>query len=180
MATAATVPSQTPATEQARKPGGTRSPAPLRPPAPLKASQLPIIRLAASLRDSLASDNGSPPIASRCSSAGAVAPYLLQDTPHTYARRGAPAAPTGPGSNCRLDFMLATLVGNGAAWSVATLPAIKGPANPPTNAILRVRMFSSVSCWEIPQARTAARAELGPLGIILDRIGRSASRPLSP
>jgi hypothetical protein len=42
----------------------TRSPAPLRPPAPLKASQLPIIRLAASLRDSLSSDNGSPPIAS--------------------------------------------------------------------------------------------------------------------
>jgi hypothetical protein len=24
-------------------------------------------------------------------------------------------------------------------------------------------MFSSVGCWEIPQARTAARAELGPL-----------------
>jgi hypothetical protein len=34
------------------------------PPAPIKASQLPIIRLAASLRDSLSSDNGSPPIAS--------------------------------------------------------------------------------------------------------------------
>jgi hypothetical protein len=26
-------------------------------------------------------------------------------------------------------------------------------------------MFSSVGCWEIPQARTAARAELGPLGV---------------
>jgi hypothetical protein len=52
--------------------------------------------------------------------------------------------------------MLATLVGNGAAWSVATLPAIKVPANPPTNAILRVRMFSSVSCWEIPQAKKAS------------------------
>jgi hypothetical protein len=51
--------------------------------------------------------------------------------------------------------MLATLVGNGAAWSVATLPAIKVPANPPTNAILRVRMFSSVS-WEVPQAKTAS------------------------
>src|SRR6266568_6024108 len=59
MATAATVPTRTPATEQARRPGGTRSPAPLRPPAPLKASQLPIIRPAASLRDSLSSDNGS-------------------------------------------------------------------------------------------------------------------------
>ena len=33
-----------------------------------------------------------------------------------------PAAPAGAGSNCRqpLDFMLATLVGNGAAWSVAS------------------------------------------------------------
>jgi hypothetical protein len=29
-----------------------------------------------------------------------------------------------------LDFMLATLVGNGAAWSVATLPAIKGQLAP--------------------------------------------------
>jgi hypothetical protein len=34
------------------------------PPTPIKASQLPIIRPAASLRDSLSSDNGSPPIAS--------------------------------------------------------------------------------------------------------------------
>src|SRR6476660_1651069 len=95
MATAATVPTRTPATEQARKPGGSRSSAPLRPPAPLKASQQPIIRLAASLRDSLSSDNGSPPIASWCSSG---APWrrttLLQDTPHTYARRGA-LRPTG-------------------------------------------------------------------------------------
>ena len=55
MATAATVPTRTPATEQARKPGGTRS------PAPLKASQLPIIRLAAPLGDSLSPDKGSPP-----------------------------------------------------------------------------------------------------------------------
>ena len=59
-----------------------------RPPAPLKASQLPIIRPATSLRDSMSSDNGS------------------------------------------LDFMLATLVGNGAAWSVATLPAIKVNSHP--------------------------------------------------
>src|SRR5712671_3905429 len=36
MASAATVPTRTPATEQARKPGGTRSPAPLRPPAPAR------------------------------------------------------------------------------------------------------------------------------------------------
>src|SRR5258706_1201497 len=65
MATAATVPTRPPATEQARKPGGTRSPAPFRPPAPLKASQQPIIRLAASLGDSLSSDNGKPSRASR-------------------------------------------------------------------------------------------------------------------
>jgi hypothetical protein len=45
-----------------------------------------------------------------------------------------------------MDFMLATLVGKGARESVATLPAIKAPANPPINAILRVRIFSSVNC----------------------------------
>ncbi len=43
---------------------GNPFPAPLRPPAPLKASQLPIIRPATSLRDSMSSDNGSPPTAS--------------------------------------------------------------------------------------------------------------------
>ena len=95
MATAATVPTRMPATEQARKPGGTRSPAPLRPPAPLKASQLPIIRLAASLGDSLSSDTEKPSdrelmfVSGR---RGAVITTLLQDMPHTYARRGAPAA----------------------------------------------------------------------------------------
>ena len=49
---------------------------------------------------------------------GAVITTLLQDTWHTLM----PAAPAGAGSNCRqpLDFMLATLVGNGAAWSVAS------------------------------------------------------------
>jgi hypothetical protein len=56
------------------------------------------------------------------------------------------------------------------------LPAIEAPANPPTNAILRVRMFSSVSCWEIPQARTAARAELGPRGV--NRVVVTLGRPL--
>jgi hypothetical protein len=29
-----------------------------------------------------------------------------------------------------IDFMLATLVGNGAAWSVATLPAIEVNSHP--------------------------------------------------
>ena len=32
--------------------------------------------------------------------------------------------------NGSLDFMLATLVGNGAAWRVATLPAIKVNSHP--------------------------------------------------
>jgi hypothetical protein len=36
--------------------------------------------------------------------------------------------------NGSLDFMLATLVGNGAAWSVATLPAIK-----PFQRLVKVR-----------------------------------------
>src|SRR6267142_7069236 len=99
MATAATVPSRTPATEQARKPGGTRSPAPLR------ASQLPIIRLAASLGDSLSSDTEKPSdrelmfVSGR---RGAVITTLLQDMPHTLmpaARRA--SRPTGAGSNCR-------------------------------------------------------------------------------
>ena len=49
------------------------------------------------------------------------------------------------------------------------LPAIEAPANPPTNSILRVRMFSS--CREIPQARTVARGirsvkvKLSPRGV---------------
>src|SRR6266436_3838164 len=97
MAIAATVSTRTLAPEQARKPGATRSPAaPLRPPAPLKASQLPIIRLAASLGDSLSSDTEKPSdrelmfVSGR---RGAVITTLLQDMPHTYARRGAPAAP---------------------------------------------------------------------------------------
>ena len=96
MAAAATVPTQTPATEQARKPGGTRSPGATPPPAPLKASQLPIIRLAASLRDSLSSDNGSPPIASRCSSG---APWR-RTTSFKTRRTLVPAAGTFP------DFVL--------------------------------------------------------------------------
>ncbi len=37
-------------------------------------------------------------------------------------------------------------------------------------------MFSSVGCWEIPQARTAARAELGPLGV--NSAVLSVGRPL--
>jgi hypothetical protein len=56
-ATTATVPTRMSATVQAREPGGTRS------PAPLKASQLPMIRPADLRRNSLPSDNGSPPIA---------------------------------------------------------------------------------------------------------------------
>ena len=79
MVSAATVPTPTPATEQATKPGGTRSPALLRPPAPLKASQVPIIRLAASLGDSLSRITEAA-LRSRAdvSSAGAVAPYSFK------------------------------------------------------------------------------------------------------
>jgi len=82
MVTAATaaVPTPTSATEQATKPGGNRSPALLRPTAPLKASQVPIIRLAASLGDSLSSDNGSPPTRVDVSSAVAVALYFILAT----------------------------------------------------------------------------------------------------
>jgi hypothetical protein len=62
---------------------------------------------------------------------GAVITTLLRDTPHTYARRGAPAAPPELIElSAPLDFMLATLVGNGAAWSIATLPAIKVTSHP--------------------------------------------------
>ena len=57
-ATAATVPTRTSAAVQARKPGRTHS------PVPLKASQAPVIRLVASPRHSLSSNNGSPPNAS--------------------------------------------------------------------------------------------------------------------
>jgi hypothetical protein len=54
---------------------------------------------------------------------GAVITTLLQDTPHTLM----PAAARQPPHrswielSATLDFMLATLVGNGAAWSAATL-----------------------------------------------------------
>jgi hypothetical protein len=41
-----------------------------------------------------------------------------------------------------LDFMLATLVGNGAAWSVATLPAIKVNSHP-------FRQLVQVRCWHL-------------------------------
>ena len=40
--------------------------------------------------------------------------------------------------------MLATLVGNGAAWSVATLPAIKVNSHP-------FRRLVKVRCWQMLQ-----------------------------
>ena len=69
-----------------------------------------------------------------------MAPFL-QDTPHTLM----PAAPAGAGSNCRQppDFMLATLVGNGAAWSVATLPAIKLNSHP-SRRLVKVPLLESL------------------------------------
>ena len=58
--------------------------------------------------------------------------------------------------------MLATLVGNGAAWSVATLPAIKVNSHPS-------RRLVKVRCWkvffgvaiEIPKAADALHALRG-------------------
>jgi len=44
--------------------------------------------------------------------------------------------------NGNLDVMLATLVGNGAAWSVATLPAIKVNSHP-------FQRLVKVRCWQI-------------------------------
>jgi hypothetical protein len=40
--------------------------------------------------------------------------------------------------------MAAKLVGSGAAWSEATLQAIKAPANAHAKAVLKICMFSSV------------------------------------
>jgi hypothetical protein len=57
----------------------------------------------------------------------AVAPYLLQNTPHTYACRGAPPHRTWIELSATIDFMLTT-------WSAtephgaSTLPAIEAPA----------------------------------------------------
>ena len=75
---------------------------------------------------------------------GAVITTLLQDTPHTYARRAARQPPhrTWIELSATIDFMLATLVGNGAAWSVATLPAIKVNSHP-------FRRLVKVRCWHL-------------------------------
>src|SRR5215831_8043300 len=47
------------------------------------------------------------------------------------------------------DFIAATLVGNGAAWSEATLQAIKAPANAHAKANLKVGMFSSIIWYQM-------------------------------
>jgi hypothetical protein len=75
---------------------------------------------------------------------GAVIITLLQDMPHTYARRGAASRPhrTWIELSATIDFMLATLVGNGAAWSIATLPAIKVNSHP-------FRRLVKVRCWHL-------------------------------
>ena len=51
--------------------------------------------------------------------------------------------------NGSLDFMLATLVGNGAAWSVATLPAIKVNSHP-------FQRLVKVRCWHETDLPTGA------------------------
>jgi len=47
------------------------------------------------------------------------------------------------------------LVGNGAAWSEATLQAIKAPANAHPKATLKVCMFSSVIWCQMPRNEAA-------------------------
>jgi hypothetical protein len=47
------------------------------------------------------------------------------------------------------------LVGNGAAWSEATLQAIKAPANARPKATLKVCMFSSVIWCQMPRNEAA-------------------------
>jgi len=75
---------------------------------------------------------------------GAVITTLLQDMPALM-----PAAARQPPHrtlielSATIDFMLATLVGNGAAWSVSTLPAIKVNSHP-------VWRLVKVRCWRAP------------------------------
>jgi hypothetical protein len=70
---------------------------------------------------------------------GAVSTTFLQDTRHTLMPA---AARQPPHRSCTelsatLDFMLATVVGNGAAWSVPTLPAITN--SHPFRRLVKVR-----------------------------------------
>jgi hypothetical protein len=84
---------------------------------------------------------------------GAVITTLLQDTPHTHM----PAAARQPPHrswielSATLDFMLATLVGNGAAWSVPTLPAIKLNSHPYIVAKVATR---AAARYSVVSART--------------------------
>ena len=65
---------------------------------------------------------------------GAVITTPSRYAAHTYARRARRSwIELNP-----LDFILATLVGNGAAWSVATLPAIKVNSHP-SRRLVKVR-----------------------------------------
>ena len=61
-----------------------------------------------------------------------------------------------------LDFMLASLVGNGAAWSVATLPAIKLNSHP-SRRLVKVPLLESLFgvAIEIPKAADALHALRG-------------------
>jgi hypothetical protein len=63
-ATTATVPTRISANRASEEAWRNQFPGATPPPGAIQPSQLLIIRLAASLRDSLSSDNGSPPIAS--------------------------------------------------------------------------------------------------------------------
>jgi hypothetical protein len=62
---------------------------------------------------------------------GAVITTLLQTCRTLMPAAAPPAAPPElDRTAATIDFMLATLVGNGAAWSVATLPAIEVNSHP--------------------------------------------------
>jgi hypothetical protein len=55
--------------------------------------------------------------------------------------------------------MAAKLVGNGAAWSEATLQAIKAPANAHAKAVLKICTFSSVIWCQIPRNKVDLDAQ---------------------
>jgi hypothetical protein len=79
-----------------------------------------------------------------------------------------------------LDFMLATLVGNGAAWSVATLLAIKGQLAP-------FRRLAKVPCWHrtdmpalLSDVRCRSQSRRPLLVASISPFGRKADMPSQP
>jgi hypothetical protein len=91
---------------------------------------------------------------------------LLQDTPHTLMPAAARQPPHRSWTelSATLDFMLATLVGNGAAWSVATLPAIKVNSHP-------FRRLVKVRCWALTDVTILVDVRFAPYRPIRNGIG---------